>query len=92
MLDLVGNVALTPLTYIPKLQLFLFLQSLPGIPKPSNFKKRVRKVKNEAKVWGGGNVSASDHEDTKWYCISVEHVIIFFIIISISLLLLPQLS
>jgi hypothetical protein len=27
------------------------------------------------KVWGRRNVSASVHEDTKWYCISVGHVI-----------------
>jgi hypothetical protein len=33
-------------------------------------------------VWGGGNISASVHEDMKCYCISVEHVILFFIIIT----------
>jgi hypothetical protein len=27
---------------------------------------------------GGGNVSKSVREDTKWFCISVEHVIFFF--------------
>jgi hypothetical protein len=30
-------------------------------------------------VWGGGNVSESVHEDTKWYRIIVEGVIFFFI-------------
>jgi hypothetical protein len=39
-------------------------------------------------MWGGGNVSASVHEDMKRYCISVEHVIFFFNTITISLLLL----
>jgi hypothetical protein len=29
-------------------------------------------------VWGRGNVSASVHEDMKWYSISIEHVIFFF--------------
>jgi hypothetical protein len=44
------------------------------------------------KVWGRRNVSASVHEDAKWYCISVEHAILFFIVITLSLLLLSQLS
>jgi hypothetical protein len=49
--------------------------------------------RGEVRVWGGGIVSASVREDIKWYCISVEHVIFFFIInITISLLLLSQLS
>jgi hypothetical protein len=30
-------------------------------------------------VWGGGNVSTSVHEAMKWYCISVEHVILFLL-------------
>jgi hypothetical protein len=34
-------------------------------------------------VWGKGNVSASVCEDTKCYCISVEHVIFFLLLLQL---------
>jgi hypothetical protein len=49
---------------------------------------------NEVK-WGCGErekLSASVHEDKKWYCISVEHVIFFFIIITIYYYYLKKLK
>jgi maltodextrin utilization protein YvdJ len=39
------------------------------------------------KVRGGGNVNASVHEDTSWYCTNEEHVTFFFIIITISFII-----
>jgi hypothetical protein len=56
---------------------------------PSNFRKESDKWV-EVKVWGKENVSASVHADTKWYCINVEYIILFFIITTISILLLSS--